>query len=590
MPSNRYSSQLTQDKAYGTAQAMLYATGLTEPDMARAQVGIVSMWYDGNPCNMHLARLANCVQTSMRESIDQNNLVGMRFNTIGVSDAISMGTAGMSYSLPSRDLIADSIESVMSAHWYDGLIAVPGCDKNMPGCIIAMARLNRPALMLYGGTIGAGHTTLGPCTRTIDIESTFEVYAQYVKGEISDEERQDVVRHACPGEGACGGLYTANTMAVAIESMGLSLPYSSSTPAADPLKLAECKRAVEAIRVLLEKDIKPKDIMTRKAFENAITVTNALGGSTNSVLHLIAMGHAVDVSITLEDFQEISRRTPYIADLRPSGKYLMADLHSIGGTPAVLKYLLSQGKIHGDIMTVTGKTLAENLAECRDLGFIEGIPSTVRQGPGPGNQDLIHSIDRPLKASGHLQILRGNLAPDGAVAKITGKEGLWFEGQALVYDSEELMLEGFIRGDIRKGSGMKYVIVVRYEGPRGGPGMPEMLKPTGMIMGAGLGQDCALITDGRFSGASRGFIVGHICPEAAVGGPIALVQNGDTISVKLTTNGGHGTLNLHVTEDELNERRMKWELPAKAKIPKKGYLRKYVQCVQSASNGCITDG
>ncbi|CAF2949870.1 unnamed protein product [Rotaria sp. Silwood2] len=590
MPSNRYSSQLTQDKAYGTAQAMLYATGLTEPDMARAQVGIVSMWYDGNPCNMHLARLANCVQTSMRESIDQNNLVGMRFNTIGVSDAISMGTAGMSYSLPSRDLIADSIESVMSAHWYDGLIAVPGCDKNMPGCIIAMARLNRPALMLYGGTIGAGHTTLGPCTRTIDIESTFEVYAQYVKGEISDEERQDVVRHACPGEGACGGLYTANTMAVAIESMGLSLPYSSSTPAADPLKLAECKRAVEAIRVLLEKDIKPKDIMTRKAFENAITVTNALGGSTNSVLHLIAMGHAVDVSITLEDFQEISRRTPYIADLRPSGKYLMADLHSIGGTPAVLKYLLSQGKIHGDIMTVTGKTLAENLAECRDLGFIEGIPSTVRQGPGPGNQDLIHSIDRPLKASGHLQILRGNLAPDGAVAKITGKEGLWFEGQALVYDSEELMLEGFIHGDIRKGSGMKYVIVVRYEGPRGGPGMPEMLKPTGMIMGAGLGQDCALITDGRFSGASHGFIVGHICPEAAVGGPIALVQNGDTISVKLTTNGGHGTLNLHVTEDELNERRMKWELPAKAKIPKKGYLRKYVQCVQSASNGCITDG
>ncbi|CAF0818298.1 unnamed protein product [Rotaria sp. Silwood1] len=590
MPSNRYSSHLTQDKAYGTAQAMLYATGLTEPDMARAQVGIVSMWYDGNPCNMHLARLANCVQTSMRESIDKNNLVGMRFNTIGVSDAISMGTAGMSYSLPSRDLIADSIESVMSAHWYDGLIAVPGCDKNMPGCIIAMARLNRPALMIYGGTIGAGHTTLGPCTRIIDIESTFEVYAQYVKGEISDEERQDVVRHACPGEGACGGLYTANTMAVAIEAMGLSLPYSSSTPAADPLKLAECKRAVEAIRVLLEKDIKPKDIMTRKAFENAITVTNALGGSTNSVLHLIAIGHAADVPITLEDFQEISSRTPYIADLRPSGKYLMADLHSIGGTPAVLKYLLSQGRIHGDIMTVTGKTLAENLAECRDLGFIEGIPSTVRQGPGPGNQDLIHSIDRPLKSSGHLQILRGNLAPEGAVAKITGKEGLWFEGQALVYDSEELMIEGFLCGDIRKGSGMKYVVVVRYEGPRGGPGMPEMLKPTGTIMGAGLGKDCALITDGRFSGASHGFIVGHICPEAAVGGPIALVKNGDIISVKLTTNGGHGTLNLHVTEDELNERRAKWELPAKAKIPKKGYLRKYVQCVQSASNGCITDG
>ncbi|CAF0742862.1 unnamed protein product [Rotaria sordida] len=590
MPSNKYSSHLTQDKAYGTAQAMLYATGLTEPDMARAQVGIVSMWYEGNPCNIHLARLANCVQTSMRESIEQNNLVGMRFNTIGVSDAISMGTAGMSYSLPSRDLIADSIESVMSAHWYDGLITIPGCDKNMPGSVIAMARLNRPALMIYGGTIGAGHTTLGSCTRTIDIESTFEVYAQYVKGEISDEERQDVVRHACPGEGACGGMYTANTMAVAIEAMGLSLPYSSSTPAANPLKLAECKRAVEAIRILLEKDIKPKDIMTRKAFENAITVTNALGGSTNSVLHLIAMGHAADVPIALEDFQEISRRTPYIADLRPSGKYLMADLHSIGGTPAVLKYLLSQGKIHGDIMTVTGKTLAENLAECRDLGFIEGMPSTVRQGPGPGNQDLIHPIDRPLKASGHLQILRGNLAPDGAVAKITGKEGLWFEGEALVYDSEELMIESFVRGDIRKGTGKKYVIVIRYEGPRGGPGMPEMLKPTGTIMGAGLGKDCALITDGRFSGASHGFIVGHICPEAAVGGPIALVKNGDIISVKLTSNGGHGTLNLHVTEDELNERRTQWKLPVKANIPKKGYLRKYVQCVQSASNGCITDG
>ncbi|CAF3185370.1 unnamed protein product [Rotaria socialis] len=590
MPSNKYSSQLTQNKAYGTAQAMLYATGLTEPDMARAQVGIVSMWYDGNPCNMHLGRLADYVQASMRESIDRNNLVGMRFNTIGVSDAISMGTDGMSYSLPSRDLIADSIESVMSAHWYDSLITIPGCDKNMPGCIIAMARLNRPAIMIYGGTIGAGRTTLGPCTRTIDIECTFEAYAQYVKGEISDEERQDVVRHACPGEGACGGLYTANTMAVAIEAMGLSLPYSSSTPAADPLKLAECKQAVEAIRVLLEKDIKPKDIMTRKAFENAITVTNALGGSTNSVLHLIAMGHAADVPIKLEDFQEISRRTPYIADLRPSGKYLMADLHSIGGTPAVLKYLLAHGLIHGDIMTVTGKTLAENLAECRDLGFTEGMPSNVRKGPGPGDQGLIHSIEHPLKASGHLQILHGNLAPDGAVAKITGKEGLWFEGQALVYDSEELMMEGFIRGDIRKGTGTKYVIVVRYEGPRGGPGMPEMLKPTGTIVGAGLSQDCALITDGRFSGASHGFIVGHVCPEAAVGGPIALVENGDIISVKLTTNGGSGTLTLHVTDDELNERRTKWQLPAKASLPKKGYLRKYVQCVQSASNGCITDG
>nr|QCY59282.1 dihydroxy-acid dehydratase [Adineta vaga] len=590
MSSKNYSAKLTQNREYGTAQAMLYATGLTERDMDRPQVGIVSMWYEGNPCNMHLARLADYVKASMQETIDQNNLVGMRFNTIGVSDAISMGTDGMSYSLPSRDLIADSIETVMSAHWYDGLVTVPGCDKNMPGCVIAMARLNRPALMIYGGTIGAGHTTVGPCTRTIDIESTFEAYTQYVKKEITDEQRQDVVRHACPGEGACGGLYTANTMAVAIESMGLSLPYSSSTPAADPMKLDECKRAVEAIRILLEKDIKPKDIMTRKAFENAITVTNALGGSTNSVLHLIAMGHAADVPITLEDFQEIAHRTPYIADLRPSGKYLMADLHSIGGTPAVLKYLLSQGRIHGDIMTVTGKTLAENLAECRDLGFIEGRPSTVRPGAGPGNQDLIHSIDRPLKASGHLQILRGNLAPDGAVAKITGKEGLWFEGRAIVYDSEELMIEGLFRGDIQKNSGMKYVVVVRYEGPRGGPGMPEMLKPTAMIMGAGLGQECALITDGRFSGASHGFIVGHICPEAAVGGPIALIQNGDIISVKLTTNGGGGTLNLHVSDEELIDRRTKWKLPIKANIPTKGYLRKYVQCVQSASNGCITDG
>ncbi|CAF1046132.1 unnamed protein product [Adineta ricciae] len=590
MPSNKYSSKLTQDRSYGTAQAMLYATGLKEPDMTRPQVGIVSMWYEGNPCNMHLRRLADCVKASMQETAGENSLVGMRFNTIGVSDAISMGNDGMSYSLPSRDLIADSIESVMGAHWYDGLITVPGCDKNMPGCVIAMARLNRPSLMIYGGTIGAGHTTLGPCTRTIDIESTFVAFAQYVKNEITDEQRQDVVRHACPGEGACGGLYTANTMAIAIESMGLSLPYSSSTPAADPLKLEECKRAVEAIRILLEKDIKPKDIMTRKAFENAITVTNALGGSTNSVLHLIAMGHAADVPITLEDFQSISQSTPYIADLRPSGKYLMADLHSIGGTPAVLKYLLSQGRIHGDIMTVTGKTLAENLAECRDLGFIEGRPSTVRPGSGPGNQDLIHPIDRPLKASGHLQILRGNLAPDGAVAKITGKEGLWFEGQALVYDSEELMVEGFIRGDIQKNSGKKYVVVVRYEGPRGGPGMPEMLKPTGMIMGAGLGKDCALITDGRFSGASHGFIVGHVCPEAAVGGPIALVENGDVISVKLTPNSGGGTLNLHVSDEELAERRTKWKLPARSAIPAKGYLRKYVQCVQSASNGCITDG
>ncbi|CAF0959276.1 unnamed protein product [Didymodactylos carnosus] len=563
---------------------MLHGVGLTEADLNSAQIGIVAMWYEGNPCNMHLNQLAGHVKSSMQTIPD---LIGFQFNTIGVSDAISMGTDGMSYSLPSRDLIADSIETVMGAHYLDGCITVPGCDKNMPGCVMAMARLNRPSLMIYGGTIQPGYSECHP-EQIVDIECTFPAYAQYLKGEISDIERKDIVRHACPGAGACGGMYTANTMACAIEAMGLTLPYSSSTPATDPLKIEECKRAPYALKNLLENDIKPRDIMTKKAFENGMSIIMALGGSTNSVLHLIAMGHAAKVEIKLEDFQRMSNATPYIADLKPSGKYLMADLHSVGGTPAVLKYLLAQGKIHGDIITVTGKTLAENLASCRELGFVEGIKSNVKKGLGPGNQDLIHPFEKPIKSSGHLQILRGNLAVDGAVAKITGKEGTSFEGNALVYDSEEEMLEGLKNGQIKKGE--KSVIVIRYEGPRGGPGMPEMLKPTGLLMGAGLGKDCALVTDGRFSGASHGFIVGHVSPEAAVGGNIALVETGDQISIILKPNnagGSGGTLIVHVSDEELVERRSKWK-PPKPRA-EHGFLRKYINCVQSASNGCITD-
>ena len=487
---NRYSSRITQPRSQGASQAMLYATGLTEADMHKPQVGIASVWYEGNPCNMHLNKLAAAVH----EGVQKEEMVGMRFNTIGVSDGISMGTEGMSFSLQSRDLIADSIETVTCAQWYDGNISIPGCDKNMPGCIIAMARFNRPSLMIYGGTIRAG--CLGE--RKLDIVSAFQVYGEYIAGKISDEERQSVVRNACPGPGACGGMYTANTMASAIEAMGMSLPYSSSIPAEDPLKIGECLAAGKAMKALLTRDLRPRDIMTRKAFENAMVLIMALGGSTNAVLHLIAMARAAGVVLTIDDFQRVSDRIPYIADLKPSGKYVMEDLHYVGGTPAVMKYLLEERLLDGDCLTVTGKTVAENLAS------LEGLK--------PG-QKIIHPVSQPIKPTGHIRILRGNLAPEGSVAKITGKEGLKFTGPAKCYNSEEEMLTALEQQKIVKGD----VIIIRYEGPKGGPGMPEMLTPTSAIMGAGLGNDVALMTDGRFSGGSHGFIIGHVTPEAQGG-------------------------------------------------------------------------
>src|SRR3954466_7005603 len=502
---NKFSSRVTQPKSQGASQAMLIGTGLSLDDLNKAQVGIASVWYEGNTCNMHLNDLA----AKVKEGVQAAGLVGMRFNTVGVSDGISMGTEGMCYSLQSRDLIADSIETVMGGQWYDGLIALPGCDKNMPGCLMAMGRLNRPAIMVYGGTIRAGCTPRHP---KLDIVSAIQVYGEYIAGKISDEERQEVVRCSIPGAGACGGMYTANTMASAIEALGMSLPYSSSIPAEDPLKIGECRSAGKAILNLLEKDLKPREIMTRAAFENAMTIVMALGGSTNAVLHLIAMARAVNVPLTIDDFQKTSDRVPYIADLKPSGKYVMEDLHHVGGTPAVMKYLLEKGYLKGDCMTVTGKTIAQNLVEVK--GLAEG-------------QQVIHTIEKPIKPSGHIRIMRGNFCPDGAVAKITGKEGLKFSGPARCYDSEEDMLHGLERKEIKKGD----VIIIRYEGPKGGPGMPEMLTPTSAIMGAGLGADVALITDGRFSGGSHGFIIGHITPEAQEGGPIALVRDGDRINI-----------------------------------------------------------
>ncbi len=471
---------------------MLYATGLRDEDMAKPQVGIASVWFEGNPCNMHLLQLAEKV----KESLAAVGLVGMRFNTIGVSDGISMGTDGMSYSLQSRDLIADSIETVMAAQWYDANVSIPGCDKNMPGCIMAMARINRPSLMIYGGTIRAG------CTdgQKLDVVSAFQSYGEYLAGHITDEERQDIVRHSCPGAGACGGMYTANTTASAIEALGMSLPYSSSTPAEDELKLTECGNAGAAIKNLLELDLKPRDIMTRAAFENAMAIVSALGGSTNAVLHLIAIARAVNVDLTIDDFQRVSDRVPLLSDFKPSGQYVMEDLHAAGGIPAVMKLLLNAGAMSGDCVTVTGKTIEQNLRE---------LPALK-----PG-QEIVRPFSNPIKATGHIQILRGNLAPEGAVAKITGKEGLVFSGPARAFDSEEAMLAALERNEIQKGD----VIVIRYEGPKGGPGMPEMLTPTSAIMGAGLGKDVALITDGRFSGGSHGFIVGHVTPEAQEGGP-----------------------------------------------------------------------
>jgi dihydroxy-acid dehydratase len=553
---NRYSSRITRPKSQGASQAMLHGTGLSSEDMDKGQIGISSVWYEGNTCNMHLNDLAERV----REGVQAAGLVGMRFNTIGVSDGISMGTEGMSYSLQSRDLIADSIETVMSAQWYDANISIPGCDKNMPGCLIAMGRLNRPSLMVYGGTIKPGHYR----DMTLDIVSAFQSYGEYLAGKIDEETRQAIVHHACPGAGACGGMYTANTMASAIEAMGMSLPYSSSTPAVDPQKLDECYRAGATIRNLLENDIKPRDIMTRDAFENAMVVVIALGGSTNAVLHLLAMARAVDVPLTIDDFQIISDRVPFLADLKPSGRYVMEDLHQVGGTPAVIKYLLDHGLIKGDCLTVTGRTVSENL---KDLpGFTEG-------------QTVFHALDHPIKKTGHIQILRGNLAPGGSVAKITGKEGLRFSGPARVFDGEEGMLQALEAQRIQKGD----VVVIRYEGPKGGPGMPEMLTPTSAIVGAGFGNDVALLTDGRFSGGSHGFIIGHIVPEAQEGGPIALVRDGDMITIDAETR----RLSVDISDADMAQRRGQWTMPPYKAT--RGTLYKYIRLVKDASEGCVTD-
>ena len=553
---NKYSSRITQPKSQGASQAMLYGTGLKHEDMAKAEVGISSVWWEGNTCNMHLNDLA----AKVKEGVETAGLIGLRFNTIGVSDGISMGTDGMSYSLQSRDIIADSIETVMGAQWYDANISIPGCDKNMPGVMIAMGRVNRPALMIYGGTIKPGHYK----ERTLDVVSAFQSYGEFIAGKIDDKEREQIVEHSCPGPGACGGMYTANTMASAIEAMGMSLPYSSSIPAVDPGKLEECLQAGQAIRHLLEQDIKPRDIMTREAFENALVIVMALGGSTNAVLHLIAMARAVDVPLTIDDVQAVSDRIPFLADLKPSGKYVMEDLHNVGGTPAVMKYLLAEGLLNGDCMTVTGKTIAENLAELPDL---------------KDGQDVFMPLDKPIKQTGHIQILKGNLAPGGSVAKITGKEGLHFAGPARVYDCEEDMLAGLEKNEIKKGD----VVVIRYEGPKGGPGMPEMLTPTSAIMGAGLGKDVALITDGRFSGGSHGFIIGHVVPEAQEGGPIGLIQNGDMITIDAESK----SLSVDLSDSELDTRRKTWIMPPYKAT--RGTLYKYIKNVKTASEGCVTD-
>ena len=537
---NKYSSRITQPRSH----------------MNKAQVGISSVWYEGNSCNMHLNKLA----AKVKEGVEAAGLVGLRFNTIGVSDGISMGTDGMSYSLQSRDLIADSIETVTCAQWYDANISLPGCDKNMPGCLIAMGRFNRPSIMVYGGTIAPGCLN----NQKLDIVSAFQSYGEYLAGTITDETRKEIVQKSCPGAGACGGMYTANTMSSAIEALGMSLPYSSSIPAEHPDKLDECIRAGAAIRKLLELDLKPRDIMTREAFENAMVLIVALGGSTNAVLHMLAIARSVGLELTIDDFQSVSDRIPLLADFKPSGKYVMADLQEIGGTPAVMKYLLEKGLINGDCMTVTGKTVAENLAELP--GLKEG-------------QDIIHAVEKPIKPTGHLQILKGNLAPTGAVAKITGKEGLVFEGTANVFDSEEDMLKALEDKQIQKGD----VIIIRYEGPKGGPGMPEMLTPTSAIMGAGLGKDVALLTDGRFSGGSHGFIVGHITPEAQEGGPIALVKNGDKVIIDADKN----RLEMDVSDAELEERRKAWTAPPFKYT--RGTLYKYIKNVKSASEGCVTD-
>ena len=557
MKLNKHSSRLTQDESQPASQAMLYAVGLSDEDMSKAQVGIASTGYDGNPCNMHLNNLAAEVKVESNIA----GLVGLGFNTIGVSDGISMGTSGMNYSLASRDIIADSIETVMNAQSYDALVSVVGCDKNMPGAVIAMLRLNRPSIMMYGGTIASGNYK----GKKLNIVSAFEALGQKMAGEIEEEEYREIIKRAIPGAGACGGMYTANTMASAIECMGFALPYNSSIPAENPNKLSEAERTASAIKNLLELDLKPLDIISKKSLENAIAIVNALGGSTNAVLHFLAIAHAADIDFTLEDFQKVSDRTPLIADLKPSGKYLMEDVHGVGGTPAIMKYLLDNGYLHGDCLTVTGKTLAENLADVIPMEFED--------------QDVIYPTNKALKTSGNIQIIYGNLAEEGAVAKISGNEGLLFEGKAVVYDGEQAANEGISNGEVAKGD----VVVIRYVGPKGGPGMPEMLKPTSLIMGAGLGKSVALITDGRFSGGTHGFVVGHITPEAQSGGTIGLLRTGDIIRISAEDN----SINVLISDEEIAARKENWIAPELKH--KKGILYKYAKTVASASKGCVTD-
>ncbi len=553
---NEVSKRITQPRSQGASQAQLYATGMTRADMDKAQIGIASVWWHGNPCNMHLNDLARIVKAG----VDDADMVGMPFNTIGVSDGISMGTKGMSYSLQSRDLIADSVETVVSAQWYDGAIVIPGCDKNMPGVMMALGRLNRPSLMVYGGTIRAGRSG----KQVVDIVSAFQSYGEYLSGKIDDAKREDIIKNACPTAGGCGGMYTANTMSSAIETLGMSLPFSACTPANDQDKLNECFAAGKAVRNLLEKNIRPRDIMTRQAFENAMVIVMATGGSTNAVLHLIAMARAVEIDLTIDDFQAVSDRVPFIADLKPSGQFVMEDLHEVGGIPALQKYLIEKEYMTGDGMTVTGKTLNENLESVRGLHE---------------KQKVIVPVEKPIKETAHLQILRGNLAPGGAVAKITGKEGLHFKGPARCYDDEEDMLKAVEEKIITAGD----VIVIRYCGPKGGPGMPEMLTPTSVIMGAGLGDKVALITDGRFSGGSHGFIIGHIVPEAQEGGPIGLLKDGDVVTIDADNN----ILKVDVSDAEMEKRRKAFKAPAlKAK---RGTLFKYIKTVKDASSGCVTD-
>ncbi|HZZ44431.1 MAG TPA: dihydroxy-acid dehydratase [Tepidisphaeraceae bacterium] len=563
---NKYSSRITQPISQGASQAMLIATGLSFEDLKKPQVGIGSVWYDGNPCNMHLADLGNQV----REGVRQAGMVPMRFNTVGVSDGISMGTDGMSFSLQSRDLIADSIETIMGAQWYDAVVTIPGCDKNMPGCVMAMGRLNRPGIMVYGGTIRAGCAKIRGTEEKLDIVSAFQAYGQAITGAITEGERKEIVAKSCPGQGACGGMYTANTMASFIECMGLSLPYSSCIPADDPAKLGECVAAGRQILKLLELDLKPRDIVTRQSFINAMRLTIVLGGSTNAVLHSIAMARAFGLELTIEDWQRVSDETPLLSDFRPSGKFVMEDLHRYGGVPAVMKMMVEEGMIDGSQKTVTGKTIAENMDE---------VPPLPAYGTGKGQQPIVHSTKDPIKKDGHIRILRGNLAPDGAVGKITGKEGLKFTGPAKVYDSEEDMLHGLEQKQIAKGD----VIIIRYEGPKGGPGMPEMLTPTSALAGAGLLNDVALITDGRFSGGSHGFIIGHVCPEAIEGGNIALVKTGDLVTIDAVSN----EIRMDVKAEELAKRKAAWKKPAYKSS--RGTLYKYIKNVKSASEGCVTD-